>query len=227
MRKYLSFIKMEILTTKPHMTLRTLLIFVLTSGILLAVTGMESIVLVVAAMLSKTMLEYTFMSGERDRLDMLYVTLSISRTVVVRGRYLFALLHYFATTTAALLLVSLYGLVTQGAGYLSELVLTASLALPIISLFLVFDSLGFPIYFKFGYEKAVKYAMIVPMVAFAAIFARRIISGEPITMPHMSDLPEVNPFAVFVAGAAMFVLACALRLASYMLSLLFYKRREF
>ena len=108
-------------------------------------------------------------------------------------------------------------------GHKLQVAVSGSVLLFMPVLFMVLQAVQLPLYFKFGYTKA-KYTSIIPFAALMAGYM--VLTGF---LGGISGLDETlnnvfaNRFAYIAVDAAFLVIV----FASYRLSLLFYKKREF
>ncbi len=92
MIKPLAFARLDFITIKPYLTVKNLIIFAMVAAAInLYMGGSASIGIIMAY--ATVYVSYPFALGEKNGVDMLYSTLSISRGNVVAGRYIFALFH--------------------------------------------------------------------------------------------------------------------------------------
>lgn len=153
---------------------------------------------------------------ERGRFDAYACALPVSRTAVIRARYLMALLLILGGTVFSLAVSVVFALV-QGGGIQLEAMVAAGASL-LVALFYL--SLILPFIVWLGTEKARIIMMAVFLVPFLSLF----LFEEPIKR-LINSLPEETLFRTAViilplAAVLFFVL-------SYFISVRLYRRKEF
>ena len=226
MDKLKSFVLLDFVTVKPYFTGKNVLIFVAVALFMTVTSGSISSGVFVGMLLGTLFISYPFAVGEKSNMDALYVTLSVNRKTVVLGRYVFTLLlnvcviiFVFVVASIALPIARAFGLGSDGA---SDVLLMGAL---LAALFAVVQAIQLPIYFKYSYTRA-KFISLAPFAAIMAVFV--------VLTTVARDSEIANQVAGFIAGlnnsglVVFAVLALAIAMfASYMLSLSFYKKREF
>ena len=224
MNKALSFVRLDLITVKPYLTVKNLCIF---GGVALFVlivnnsaVGAIGLIMAMAALYAS----YPFAVGEKSNIDVLYTTLSIKRNTVVLGRYLFALtLDLLAGLFTFILSFVVLTTMQRGLAVIETLVVIPFLFL----VFSVIQAIQLPIYFKLNYTKA-KFVAYLPfivlplavMVTFSSL--NKAFPLEQIT--GMLTWFATNPLTtVLLVGSAWL----ALMVTSYYVSLAFYNKRDF
>ncbi|MDR0992257.1 MAG: ABC-2 transporter permease [Ruminococcus sp.] len=225
MSKVLSFTKLDFITVKPYLTLRTVFLIAVMSLFLSAVNGNAMIAVGMGIIFGPMFLSYPFALGEKTNMDALYVTLDADRETVVLGRYLFAL----TVDVLAIAFSVVFGFI----GSLLYVIMgneAASLAIsPMIILILaavliLLEAIQLPIYFKMPYSQA-KIVTITSLGIIGGLFG--LVAGGiggGVIDPDSINSIFANP--VLAALILIAILAVAV-IISYSLSLRFYKKRDF
>lgn len=151
MKDYLDFIKLDLITIKPYVTLKNFIIFGLSTVFVIYGTKTSVTALGILMGFGTLYVTYPFAVGEKNGIDSLYAFLGIKRNTVVLGRYLYAfvidlsfcLFGFFITWMISLLMSSPFSLVDN------------LIVLGFLLLFFTFSQfIQLPIYFKNGYSKA-------------------------------------------------------------------------
>lgn len=169
----------------------------------------------------------TFAVEEKGDLNKLYLTLPITRSSVVAGRY------------ALSLGMGLIGLVTgiplavlADHFSLSHYYGPIGWFLPVITisclLFSVFNLCMFPILFKLGYSKGKFWGMLIPIALFAALYGVWvIISSLPENKYLLFNILEYASQNMLLVNGGMLVAATLILILSFLLSKGLYANREF
>ena len=227
MNKLKSFVQLDIITTKPYLTVKYLLICALMIFFIVTVFRDITVGISVGMVLGIMCISYPFAVGEKSNMDVLYVTLSVNRKIVVLGRYIFTFLLYAFFVLFSLLVASSASLfVTQNANFVSGVGEVFGTVFLLTTLFSIISAVQLPIFFKFGYSRA-KFISLIPFFA--------ILIGYPAWTSVLKDSAfssSINNFLISVFNGdiiiafAVFALILVM-LVSYRLSLSIYKRREF
>ncbi|MDR0500414.1 MAG: ABC-2 transporter permease [Coriobacteriales bacterium] len=174
-----------------------------------------------------------FAVEEKGKLDHLYLSLPLSRSNIVRGRFAFAIFLLVVALvvcglTIALTSPSLDFWLFGNVGGMSFKLQPKMIAL-ICCLGFAFGSFMnlsmYPIMFKMGYEKGKVFGFIIPAFVSAALFGSLgVLMGSRMELifgwlVYLADNP------VFV-GAIMLGIGAAMFLVSYFVSQWFYSRRN-
>ena len=224
MNKALSFVRLDFITVKPYLSVKNLCLF---GGVALFVLivnnsagGAIGLIMAFAALYAS----YPFAIGEKSNIDVLYTTLSIKRNTVVLGRYLFALiLDLLAGLFTFVLSFVVLTIRQKGIDVVGTL---ATIPL-LFFVFSVIQAVQLPIYFKLNYSKA-KFAAYLPfivlplaiMVTFTSF--NKTIPAEQIT--GLLTWFATNTLTTVLLGGLAWL---ALMVASYNVSLTFYRKRDF
>ena len=172
MNKIRAFIGLELRCLKPYaVSILVMVLLAIGMGVAFHSASMASAYLMMMLIL---IISYPFSIGEKNRLDILYATLSIKRSTVVSGRYGFAVAMEIVCIGVALLLSWLLSFFLGAAFDLRETLLLMCLLSAVFSLI---ASVQFPLYFKLGYSKARMLALLPFFILFIALFQIPTISG--------------------------------------------------
>lgn len=166
MKNYLNFIKLDLITIKPYITIKNFLIFGISA--LLVMIGSKTSVTALGILMGFGTLyvTYPFAVGEKNGIDSLYIFLGIDRKTVVIGRYLYALVIDLSFCLFGFLLTRMITLILSIPFNLLE-----SLAVMLV-LFMFFSfsqMVQLPIYFKNGYSKA-RVSAYLPFLVVPVLF---------------------------------------------------------
>ena len=224
MNKAFTFVRLDYLTVKPYLTLKNLIIYTIVAIIMMfnANTGLSAIgIFMVFAGLYAS---YPFAVGEKNGIDALYTTLSIQRSTVVIGRYLFAFIINICSGVVANLIVFLFSKILNKNVNLLESLLST---LIMFFFFSVIQAIQIPIYFKLGYAKA-KFFAYLPFVGLPlVVILLTNYLKEKISSDQMNDIfiwMETNTFTAVLIGVMIWLV---IMLISLQTSLAFYNKREF
>ena len=228
MRNALQQVRLDIITVKPYLTIKNILLFTIVPAFLIFTTQALELPVMMVFMFCSLYVTYPFAVGDKNGIDTLYCTLPLTRRAVVTGRYLFALCTNLVATLLALALA--------GAG---RLILGASIQ-PMVFWgllggmwvwFTLSNSFTLPFYFKIGYTQA-KFLTYIPYFIFpiVTIVTSRLLQSlltqqelESLLVTTAAWLSQ-NVLLLLLAGAAIVV---SLYFLSYKLSVRFYQKRSF
>ena len=225
MNKLLSFVRLDFITIKPYFTMLNLLIFAVVAIFLTTMSGNVSSGMSVGIMLGTMFISYPFAVGEKSNMDALYATLSINRKTVVAGRYLFALAFNLCAVLFSVVfaIVGIFVSGASGSGMgTGEIVLAGIL---LAAIFLVIQAIQLPFFFKMGYAKA-KFFSLAPFAALMAGYIVFTTASKENGIVSQIEKGMSHLTGGVLAGLAVAALLCVCYL-SYILSLSFYKKREF
>ncbi len=232
MNKVFAFMKLDLITVKPFFTFKNLLPLLFVAVFLNLTSGGGGIITAFMVVFFVVIFaSYPFAVGEQNGIDALYCTLSVSREHVVGGRYLYVLcLDVLGAAAAFALVVAIRALGPLTGDLLSidplniggQLIalVTVVFALSIVQAFQL------PAYFKLGYSKA-KLLAYLPFVLFSAIVGAATFIFEDGFEDTINAAGEF--LGMYTVSAVLIMLGVWLgaMFISYLLSLRFYKRREF
>jgi hypothetical protein len=215
---------MDLMTIKPYLSIKNLLIFSGVALIMIFSTQMGATAIGILMAYAAMFGSYPFIFAERNKLDVLYATLSLQRSTVVLGRYCFALFLDVAAAFFAYLATFAIMTVLQMPFDPVESILVVLVLLLVYSLL---QAIQLPIYFKLGYSKA-KLLAYLPLIGlpFALMAFNNLMTVYLSSDSLTSALLWLNENPLLVALIIMVVWALVM-LVSYRMSLLFYSKREF
>lgn len=208
-----SMIKLDLFTMKSQsvsylslLAIVLLFAFMGSSVIILCITGAWFIAL---------MSVNIFAIQEKNNLDRLYGSVSVSLHDIVLGRYMFLLLNYLLSIMTVIVLhltISLYHNTEIAA---SDIFLGVSLS------FLVFSAITgiqIPLFFKMGYTKAKTWSLLPFIAVMLLVFIPSFVSAFSGVIAFMQS----NTKAFIIGGI---VISCIVQLISYRVSVFFYRKR--
>ncbi len=227
MNKTLAFTKLDFITVKPFFTLRNLLPLLFVAVCLGFTTDGGGLILsFVVVLWAVTFSSYPFTTGEQNNIDALYCTLSVSREHVVGGRYLYSLCMDVFGAAAALALTAAVRAVNPLEGVPLDLGAQIGALGVVLAFVTIIQAIQLPLYFKLGYAQTKLLAML-PLFLFGIIVGAGSFVIEDGFGAAMSDaLAFFSAHAVPVVLIALGVWLGAM-FVSYLVSLRFYRKREF
>lgn len=210
-------IKLDIISIKPYFTLKNLLIMTVLAFVNMRLMDSPSMIISITMIFAMLYSSYPFLIGENSGIDGLYRIFGINPKDVVIGRFTLAGLIYIATSIIGIIYYILLTLV-------SDLVFTKEIFLFILTNFLVYGlitSIQYPIFFKYGYTKAKTFA-------FLPIFIIGILGmlGGFLIEDLDSVFNFIDSHIELFLGISIIVVIIVI-LLSIILSIKFYKRRDF
>ncbi len=232
MNKTLAFMKLDWITVKPFFTLKNLLPLLFAALVLNLTSGGGGIITAFMVVFFVVVFaSYPFAVGEQNGIDALYCTLSVSREHVVGGRYLYALCLDVLGAIASFALVVIIRSIGPLTGDLlssDPLDIGGQLIALVTVLFAVsiVQAFQLPVFFKLGYAKA-RFLAYMPFFLFSAIVGAGTFifkDGFDNTINAVGGF-----FGAHTLSAVLILLGVWLgaMFVSYLLSLRFYKKREF
>ena len=150
MKDIKKIVNLDYISIKPYFTLKNLIIMICLYLVYFFVTSnpltANSAILIFSIVYSS----YPFLIGEEAGIDSLYRIFGIKSEKVVLGRYVFALVLFIFALLISIVFSIIFSFFVETADIREFL--TTSLAYLLV--YLVFISLKYPLYFKFGYKKA-------------------------------------------------------------------------
>lgn len=222
MKHILSFVRLDLITIKPYLTLKNFLIFGISA--LFVVYGTKTSITALGILMGfgTLYITYPFAVGEKNGIDSLYVFLGIERNTVVIGRYIYALVINLAFCLFALIITGFVSIIMQFPFSFIDNVLI------LIILFFFFSFTQFiqiPIYFKLGFSKA----RLLAYIPFLLIPIVVVFIGQ-FTPMFMDNL---DSFLLWITNNPIIIIAIILSLwllslyGSIIVSQRFYQKREF
>jgi hypothetical protein len=231
----MSFVRLDFITVKSQLNVKTLLVFVVAALPLIVMTGDPTAGIGMGIILAMILVGHPFMVGEKSDMDAFYATLSLKKETVVAGRYLFTLALNLCGVLISFGLVLLGLLVAGMANIVVTRVTDTSVSVeniiwsfgPLVSLCIALQVIQLPLFFKFGYTKA-RLFIVVPFAIIEAslfVFAFVTMSGS-LPAGVLAILTTLMTSDILLALFSV-VLLPLLVFVSYRLSLSFYRKREF
>ena len=150
MKDIKKIVNLDYISIKPYFTLKNLIIMIFLYLVYFFVTSnpltANSAILIFSIVYSS----YPFLIGEEAGIDSLYRIFGIKSEKVVIGRYVFALLLFIFALLISIVFSIIFSFFVETAD-IREFLATS---LAYLLVYLVFISLKYPLYFKFGYKKA-------------------------------------------------------------------------
>lgn len=223
MSKIISFVKLDFITIKPYLTWKNFLILLVVAVIMTWNSDSSAAAVGFIMVFAALYVSYPFAVGERNGIDSLYMTLSITRKTVVLGRYVFAL--SFNILSGILAFIISFGLFTV-LGKAFNVLETLGAICAIFVIYTLIQAFQLPIFFKLGYAKA-KFFSYLPLIGWPlAVFLLSSLLNETQMLGSLSGwmtwLSE-NTIAAVVIAAGIWLVAV---LISYQISLAYYKKRD-
>lgn len=210
MNKTLSFVRLDFNLIKPYATgILCLLVLGIAMGFGFKSTSTLASYFMMSLML---IMSYPFAVGDKNGLDTLYGTLSLSKKNIVTGRYLFVLMLEIICVVLAFFCSWILSIVISTEFILANELFTLSLLSGVFSLIV---SIQYPIYFKYGYNKAKILALIPLFIVFITIIQLPTLAklfNWDFTWDTLLTNTMGNPFLMYVApvvaGLVILFLSC-------------------
>lgn len=224
MNRTLSFVRLDYLTIKPYLTLRSIVLILVVLAFISFGTGDSSLLIGMLMMYGTIYASYPFAVGDKNGIDTLYATLPLKKSDIVAGRYIFTLyLNVFTGVMSFATSAIIMTFLKKGFDW-KETLITILICFFIYS---VLEAIQLPIYFKLGYAKA-KFFAYLPFAMFpAAIIAVSAFAGKENSMAFLNLTflwVEENILLTVILAVILWIF---LLLSSGLLSFRFYKNREF
>ena len=217
MKDIKKIVNLDYISIKPYFTLKNLIImiclylvyFFITSNPLTA----NSAILIFSIVYSS----YPFLIGEEAGIDSLYRIFGIKSEKVVLGRYVFALLLFIFALLISMVFSIIFSFFVETAD-IREFLATS---LAYLLVYLIFISLKYPLYFKFGYKKAKS----ISALTFALIGLLSFIVMA--LKDSLNDLFIFMENNIFMTLLISLILVLVIVFISIKSSEKFYKKRDF
>ncbi|WP_291579636.1 ABC-2 transporter permease [Clostridium sp. UBA6640] len=157
-----------------------------------------------------------FAIQEKNDLDCLYGSVSVSLKDIVLGRYVYTFLNYFISFIMVIVMYFSFVVFQSRALKLSEIILGFSASLLVFS---TITGIQMPLYFKMGYTKAKVWSMI-PFVAVMALVA------IPSFVPALSGIIEFMQTNRSILIVGVILASCIIQFLSYRISVVAYRKRK-
>lgn len=157
-----------------------------------------------------------FAIQEKNNLDRLYGSVSVSLKDIVLGRYIFMFLNY---------LVAFFAIIAVNFGfafYRNTQIGALDIVCGFSFSFLVFSiitGIQMPLYFKMGYTKA----KVLSLIPFLAVMALMVIPSFISALSGIVDFMQSHIKAMVIIGL---LASCVIQLISYRIAVHFYRKRK-
>lgn len=143
-------IKLDLISIKPYLTIKNFIIFFGIGIYYMFINKSPNSIISMSMFLAMLYSSYPFLVGENSGIDGLYKLLAIDSKDVVIGRYILALLIYFASSILGCIFHLIVAAIKD---YPIDLDILFGLGITFL-VFAIIICLQYPIYFKYGYVKA-------------------------------------------------------------------------
>lgn len=168
-----------------------------------------------------------FAVEEKGELNNLYLTLPITRNQIVIGRYALSLVIFLVGIIVGIPIMVLSNTISFSKYYIGVEGVFIIVAISFL-VYSIFNLFMFPTLFKLGYQKGKMLGFYIPAILFSVIAA----AYYAITLMHGKETITID-FIVFLtdnlilASGAFIILAVAVLIISYMVSIRLYAKRSF
>lgn len=209
--------KLDVISIKPYFTLKNLLIF---SGIAIFyvfITKSPNILLTMSMIFAMIFSSYPFLVGDNSGIDGIYRLFSIDSKDIVFARYILAFIFYVFSCILGLIYYLIFAKIKA---YPIDMNILINFGVNFL-VFAIIISLQYPIYFKYGYTKA-KTWVILP------IFILGILGGAiGFLVKDFKDLINFTYQHKYLISGILLILIAVIIIISIILSIKFYKKRDF
>lgn len=219
MAKTLMLSRLDYMTVRPYLSWKNILIILASSLIVTVSTKDTTMLFGMVTMFGTLMSINTFAVGEKNGIDTLYATLTLTRKQIVLGRYVFCYIVALAFAAVALLLGLALSLALSLPFNLAEMLAILAVCL---GLFVTLQNVQLPIFFKLGYTRG-RMATYVPILGLPAlVFLISYLAKRPFFEP-IAQFVSNNTTWLIVGAVVLFFVGCAVSCA---LSIRFYGKRD-
>lgn len=217
MKDIKKIVNLDYISIKPYFTLKNLIIMIFLYLVYFFVTSnpltANSAILIFSIVYSS----YPFLIGEEAGIDSLYRIFGIKSEKVVLGRYVFALILFIFALLISIVFSMIFSFFVETAD-IREFLATS---LAYLLVYLVFISLKYPLYFKFGYKKAKS----ISALTFALIgLLSFLVMALKDSLNDLFILMENNIFMTLLISLILVLVIVFISIKS---SQKFYKNRDF
>lgn len=217
MKDIKKIVNLDYISIKPYFTLKNLIIMIFLYLVYFFVTSnpltANSAILIFSIVYSS----YPFLIGEEAGIDSLYRIFGIKSEKVVLGRYVFALLLFIFALLISIVFSTIFSFFVETAD-IREFLATS---LAYLLVYLVFISLKYPLYFKFGYKKAKSISALTFALIGLLYFLVMALKDS------LSDLFIFMENNIFMTLLISLILVLVIFIISIKSSQKFYKNRDF
>lgn len=222
MKHIIDFVKLDLITIKPYVTLKNFLIFGLSAVFMIYGTKTSTTALGILMGFGTLYVTYPFAVGEKNGIDSLYIFLGIKRDIVVIGRYFYA---FFIDTAFCLFGLILTAILSFIFFFPFSIIENLLVMLTLLMFFSFSQFIQIPIYFKNGYSKAKVSAyfpfLILPLLV---VFFSQIYPQFTQVFDNILEWISLNPILVIIIIIGVWLLSLFF---SIHYSRKFYSKREF
>lgn len=210
-------IKLDLISIKPYFKFKNFIIFFGIGTYYMFINNSPNIIISMSMILAMLYSSYPFLVGENSGIDGLYKLLAIDSKDVVIGRYILALIFYFASSILGYIF---YLIVATIKNFPVDLEILFGIGINFL-VFVIIICLQYPIYFKYGYAKA-KTWILLPIFIIGII---GMIAGFFIKdFERVINFIYQNKELIIIFSIILVILIIAI---SIKLSIKFYKQRDF
>ncbi|QQT90222.1 ABC-2 transporter permease [Peptoniphilus harei] len=217
MKDIKKIVNLDYISIKPYFTLKNLIIMIFLYLVYFFVTSnpltANSAILIFSIVYSS----YPFLIGEEAGSDSLYRIFGIKSEKVVLGRYVFALVLFIFALLISIVFSIIFSFFVETADIREFLATTLAYLL----VYLVFISLKYPLYFKFGYKKAKSISALTFVLIGLLSFLVMALKDS------LNDLFLFMENNIFMTLLISLLLVLLIVFMSIKVSQKFYKKRDF
>lgn len=217
MKDIKKIVNLDYISIKPYFTLKNLIIMIFLYLVYFFVTSnpltANSAILIFSIVYSS----YPFLIGEEAGIDSLYRIFGIKSEKVVLGRYVFALVLFIFALLISIVFSIIFSFFVETAD-IREFLATS---LAYLLVYLVFISLKYPLYFKFGYKKAKSISALTFVLIGLLSFLVMALKDS------LNDLFTFMENNIFMTLLISLLLVLLIVFMSIKVSQKFYKKRDF
>jgi hypothetical protein len=227
MKKLRSLITLDLMSIKQQLTIFGVVLYAVQAFAIAFMANSVWAAIVLGALYGIMLNNSTFYYAEKSNTDALCATLGLGRNIVVRNRYLSALVLSAGSIIFCLPLSLLGDFAALHVGFQHGIVFSPQIWVFSSTVLFIANAIQLPIYFKLGFSKAKSIAIAIPVLLIMALPAAFAYAVRYSLDNGISLEPLVSIFnsAGFMATAVMVLLVVVS--VSYRLSLLFYRKRSF
>ncbi|QQE46531.1 Uncharacterised protein [Peptoniphilus harei] len=217
MKDIKKIVNLDYISIKPYFTLKNLIIMIFLYLVYFFITSnpltANSAILIFSIVYSS----YPFLIGEEAGIDSLYRIFGIKSEKVVLGRYVFALVLFIFALLISIVFSIIFSFFVETAD-IREFLATS---LAYLLVYLVFISLKYPLYFKFGYKKAKSISALTFVLIGLLSFLVMALKDS------LNDLFIFMENNIFMTLLISLLLVLLIVFISIKVSQKFYKKRDF
>lgn len=217
MKDIKKIVNLDYISIKPYFTLKNLIIMIFLYLVYFFVTSnpltANSAILIFSIVYSS----YPFLIGEEAGIDSLYRIFGIKSEKVVLGRYVFALILFIFALLISIVFSIIFSFFVETAD-IREFLATS---LAYLLVYLIFISLKYPLYFKFGYKKAKSISALTFVLIGLLSFLVMALKDS------LNDLFIFMENNIFMTLLISLILVLVIVIISIKSSQKFYKNRDF